>query len=123
MKKVVKTVVGVLCIILGLVALFTPLTPGSWLIPIGLELLGLRLLLERRLRAWADAHPNSKIARAVCWLLRLRPRGGTARRRRWCRAPQAGEPACHAGVKQPEQPEKTASERARETIPTDVDSQ
>lgn len=31
--------------VLGFVALVTPLTPGSWLIPIGLELIGIRLFL------------------------------------------------------------------------------
>jgi hypothetical protein len=35
-------------IILGLLALLTPLTPGSWLALIGLEILGLRLLFERK---------------------------------------------------------------------------
>jgi hypothetical protein len=29
-------------------ALLTPLTPGSWLALIGLELLGLRMLVEKR---------------------------------------------------------------------------
>jgi len=37
-------VVGVILILIGLVALFTPLTPGSWLAIIGLELLGVRIL-------------------------------------------------------------------------------
>lgn len=34
--------------ILGVLALLTPFTPGSWLALIGLELLGLRLLFERK---------------------------------------------------------------------------
>lgn len=69
MKQITKKVVGVVLIILGLVALLTPLTPGSWLIPIGLELLGLRILLRDRLLRWARAKPNSKPARIVCRLL------------------------------------------------------
>jgi len=33
-----KKVVGVILILIGLAAFFTPLTPGSWLAIIGLEL-------------------------------------------------------------------------------------
>ena len=40
----IKKVVGVILILVGLVAFFTPLTPGSWLAIIGLELLGVRIL-------------------------------------------------------------------------------
>ena len=50
MKSVFKKVLGVFLIILGFLALVTPFTPGSWLILIGLELLGLRLLLQGKLR-------------------------------------------------------------------------
>jgi hypothetical protein len=46
MKKIVKIPVGIICIILGFLALITPATPGSWLILIGLEILGLGFLLE-----------------------------------------------------------------------------
>jgi hypothetical protein len=49
MKKIVKNSIGIICITLGFLALITPLTPGSWLIPIGLEILGLGFLLEGRL--------------------------------------------------------------------------
>lgn len=44
-----KTVLGVVLVIIGIAALVTPLTPGSWLALIGLELLGLRIVL----RDWA----------------------------------------------------------------------
>jgi len=37
---------------LGLIALFTPLTPGSWLVPIGLEMLGFHLLLWDKFKLW-----------------------------------------------------------------------
>ena len=36
-------------VLVGVFALLTPLTPGSWLALIGLEILGLRILLERKL--------------------------------------------------------------------------
>ncbi len=41
----IKKVVGVVLILLGLAAFVTPLTPSSWLAIIGLELLGVRILL------------------------------------------------------------------------------
>ena len=50
MKSVFKKVLGVILIILGFLALVTPFTPGSWLILVGLELLGLRFLLQGKLR-------------------------------------------------------------------------
>jgi len=49
MRRSLKIVFGVLLIVLGVLALLTPLTPGSWLALIGLELLGLRILLERKI--------------------------------------------------------------------------
>ena len=49
MKKIVKKSLGIICIILGFLALVTPLTPGSWLILIGLEILGLGFLLDGKL--------------------------------------------------------------------------
>lgn len=49
MRRVLRIALGILLMILGVVALLTPFTPGSWLALIGLELLGLRLVLERRL--------------------------------------------------------------------------
>lgn len=47
-KSIIKKVIGVILIIIGLIALFTPLTPGSWLALIGLELLGIRQFIFRR---------------------------------------------------------------------------
>jgi hypothetical protein len=49
MKKIVKIPIGIICIILGFLALITPFTPGSWLILIGLEILGLGFLLDGKL--------------------------------------------------------------------------
>ncbi len=43
-----RVTIGVLCIVAGFLALVTPFTPGSWLILVGLELLGIRLLLRGR---------------------------------------------------------------------------
>jgi hypothetical protein len=49
MKTIIKKTFGVFLIIIGLLALLTPLTPGSWLALVGMELLGIRLLVERAL--------------------------------------------------------------------------
>lgn len=46
-----KRIIGVICVLVGLLALFTPLTPGSWLTLIGLELLGFGFLIPKRIRA------------------------------------------------------------------------
>jgi sulfite exporter TauE/SafE len=78
-RKVVRVIVGVVLILLGLAALLTPLSPGSWLILVGLEFLGLRILLENKLWRWTDRRPNSKISRAIRRLLCLRPRGASGR--------------------------------------------
>jgi uncharacterized protein YqgC (DUF456 family) len=49
MRRALKIILGILLILIGVFALLTPLTPGSWLALIGLEILGIRILLERKL--------------------------------------------------------------------------
>jgi drug/metabolite transporter (DMT)-like permease len=49
MRRALKIILGIFLVLIGVLALVTPLTPGSWLALIGLELLGLRILLERKL--------------------------------------------------------------------------
>jgi len=48
MKPILKKTLGVILIVLGLAALVTPFTPGSWLALIGLQLVGFGFLLENR---------------------------------------------------------------------------
>jgi hypothetical protein len=72
MKRLVKKGVGVALVLLGFLALVTPLTPGSWLIPIGLEFLGLRILLEDRLRGWAASRPGTRTAKIIHTFLRVK---------------------------------------------------
>lgn len=79
MKIWVRKTVGVVLAILGLAALLTPFSPGSWLILIGLEFLGLRILLENKLWQWTDKRPNSKVSRAVRRILCLKPRDVSGR--------------------------------------------
>lgn len=43
-----KKILGIFLIILGLIALVTPFTPGSWLAFIGLELLGIRIVAQEK---------------------------------------------------------------------------
>ena len=43
---------GIILILIGLASLITPLTPGSWLAIIGLELLGIRILLFDKFKFW-----------------------------------------------------------------------
>ena len=82
-KRVLRIVVGVFLLILGLAALFTPLTPGSWLALVGLEFLGLRVLLRDWLCARARAKPESRLRRAACRVFSLGHRDAT--KRKWWR--------------------------------------
>jgi drug/metabolite transporter (DMT)-like permease len=60
MKPHLKKIIGVVLIVLGLAALVTPFTPGSWLALIGLEVVGLGFLLENRFgRALKSRYKNS----------------------------------------------------------------
>jgi len=60
MKPILKKAIGVILIIVGLAALVTPFTPGSWLALIGLQLVGLGFLVENRLgRAIKNRYKNS----------------------------------------------------------------
>ncbi len=43
-KPIRRKALGVFLVVVGFIALVTPLTPGAWLGIIGLELLGVRLL-------------------------------------------------------------------------------
>jgi len=74
MRRIGKKVVGAILIVLGFLALVTPATPGSWLILVGLEFLGLRLLLNDKLIAWAEAHPGTRLERIVQAILRTEHR-------------------------------------------------
>jgi hypothetical protein len=73
-KKIIRYVIGIILILVGFLALVTPLSPGSWLILVGLELLGLRILLQDKLLAWAQARPDSRSAWIIRRVLRVRKR-------------------------------------------------
>jgi len=48
----IKKIIGILVIVIGLLALVTPFTPGSWLIFVGLELFGFRMLFWDKIKPW-----------------------------------------------------------------------
>lgn len=51
-RQFLKKTLGVLLIVVGFLALVTPFTPGSWLVFVGAELLGIRIAFWDRLRRW-----------------------------------------------------------------------
>ena len=61
-------IIGTLLMLLGVLALVTPFTPGSWLIFIGAEMLGISMLsranilkyYERVKRRWSGAPAEKK---------------------------------------------------------------
>ncbi len=46
-----KKIIGIVLIIIGFLSLITPFTPGSWLIFVGLGLLGIRLAFWEKIKA------------------------------------------------------------------------
>ncbi|MEJ0053165.1 MAG: hypothetical protein WDN10_00345 [bacterium] len=49
-----KKIIGVALIVIGLLALVTPFTPGSWLVFVGAEMVGARLLLQGKALAYYE---------------------------------------------------------------------
>jgi hypothetical protein len=47
-----KKTVGIILIILGLILHLIPLFPAGWIIVLGLEVLGIRLLLQDKIKDW-----------------------------------------------------------------------
>jgi len=48
-----KRALGIFLIIFGICGLILPILPGVWVIPIGLELLGWRLVIDRK-KPWRE---------------------------------------------------------------------
>jgi hypothetical protein len=51
-KSVLRIIAGVALVIFGFLIHLIPLVPGSWAIFIGLEILGIRLLVWDKIKAW-----------------------------------------------------------------------
>ena len=61
MRRSLRIILGIVLIILGVVAALTPFSPGSWLALIGLEILGLRILIQRKFLSLLPAKYRDKV--------------------------------------------------------------
>jgi len=61
MRRAFRIILGIVLIILGVLAALTPFSPGSWLALIGLEILGLRMLFQRKLFALLPRKYRGKV--------------------------------------------------------------
>lgn len=52
-KSKFKRALGIFLVIFGILGLILPILPGWWVIPIGLELLGWRLIIDRK-KPWRE---------------------------------------------------------------------
>jgi len=53
MKVRLKRIVGIFLIVLGILGLILPVLPGVWFIPLGVELLGWKLVINRK-KSWSE---------------------------------------------------------------------
>ncbi len=61
-KSTFKRGLGIFLVVFGILGLILPILPGWWVIPIGLELLGWRLIIDRK-KPWKEIisfHDKSK---------------------------------------------------------------
>ena len=49
-KTIVRRLVGVFLVLLGLLFYLIPFVPGTWAIVLGLEILGIRLLIQDKIK-------------------------------------------------------------------------
>jgi hypothetical protein len=54
--KYFRLAIGVICILWGIIALVTPFTPGAWLIFVGLEIFGYKILFWEKTKLWLKKH-------------------------------------------------------------------
>jgi uncharacterized protein YqgC (DUF456 family) len=62
MFRTLKIILGIFLIVVGLIALVTPLTPGAWLGLVGLELVGFGFLIPKRIRKLWKAHAVEEVS-------------------------------------------------------------
>ena len=53
LKKQLRKIAGILLIVLGILGVILPVMPGAWFIPLGLQLLGWRLIINRK-KSWSE---------------------------------------------------------------------
>ncbi|OHA91114.1 MAG: hypothetical protein A2665_02885 [Candidatus Zambryskibacteria bacterium RIFCSPHIGHO2_01_FULL_46_30] len=51
-NPIVRKTTGVVLVIIGLISIITPLTPVGFLLLLGLEILGIRILVWDKLKSW-----------------------------------------------------------------------
>jgi len=61
MRHFLRIILGIVLIVLGVAAALTPFSPGSWLALIGLEILGLRVLLQRKFLSWLPERYRGRV--------------------------------------------------------------
>jgi drug/metabolite transporter (DMT)-like permease len=64
-----KKAIGILLIVIGLLALVTPFTPGSWLIFVGLEFFGFRTLFWDKIKSRFQKYAPNKIKRTNFFII------------------------------------------------------
>lgn len=52
-KSRLRTALGVFLIVFGVAGMILPILPGVWLIPVGLQLLGWKLVIDRK-KPWGQ---------------------------------------------------------------------
>ena len=72
MRRSLRIILGIVLIILGVVAALTPFSPGSWLALIGLEILGLRMLLQRKFLSLLPVRYRDKVRSLFKKIMRKR---------------------------------------------------
>lgn len=50
--SIIKKPLGVFLVITGLILHLIPLFPAGWIVVLGLELIGIRILLQDKIKAW-----------------------------------------------------------------------
>ena len=51
-KPKTKKLIGSVIIVLGIIAMILPVVPGAWIVIIGLEIFGVKLIFLDRIKAW-----------------------------------------------------------------------
>ena len=63
-KTILRRLIGVLLILLGFLFYLIPFLPGTWAIVLGLEILGIRLLVQDKIKERAR---RSKFMQKISW--------------------------------------------------------
>ena len=56
-NSTIRKIAGAILVVVGLVFVIMPVVPGAWLFIVGLELLGLRLIFQNKLKCFLGKCP------------------------------------------------------------------